>query len=433
MSKNKSTPVASAPTKKHLSRMERDRRLRRYVGWGMAVVVGFVVLVIGAALLDVFVLQPSQPVARVGDQNITSEEFQKAVRYRRFQLLQQYAQIQQYISLFGEQGASFFQSQLSQVESQLSAAYATTLGREVLNSLIDDRLIRAEAARRGVTVSAEEVEARLREQFGFFPDGTPTPSVTPPPLPTDAAPTVDPTRAARWTPTATLTPTTPPTATPEPTFTPTPSGPVTPTATPTPYTTQIYGTEVAGAFGNVRQATGLTDADIRKLIESELYREKVQAAITADVPATALQTRARHILVADEASALAALARYEAGEDWAALARELSTDTSNAGNGGDLGWFTRDVMVEPFANAAFSATVGSITGPVQTQFGWHLIQVLGREERPLDAQQLQANRQNAFDAWLAGQRGATQPDGQPLVQTFDVWTTRVPTTPGLNR
>lgn len=431
MSKNKSTPVAPPPTKKHLSRMERDRQLRRYVSIGMAAVVGFVVLVIGAALLDVFVLQPGQPVARVGTETIASDEFQKAVRYRRFQLVQQQAQIQQYISLFGEQGASFFQSQLTQVESQLSAAYATTLGREVLNSLIDDRLIRAEATRRGITVSADEVEARLREQFSFFPDGTPTPSATPPALSTDAVPTVDPTRVARWTPTPTLTPTVPPIATLEPTFTPTASAPITPTETPTPYTTQIYGTEVAGAFANVRQAAGLTDADIRKLIESELYREKVFAAITADVPTTALQTRARHILVADEASALAALARYEAGEDWAALARELSSDTSNAASGGDLGWFTSNMMVEPFAVAAFSGTVGAITGPVQTQFGWHLIQVLGREERPLDTEQLENNRQTAFETWLAEQRGATGADGQPLVQTFDVWTARVPTSPGI--
>lgn len=72
--------------------------------------------------------------------------------------------------------------------------------------------------------------------------------------------------------------------------------------------------------------------------------------------------------------------RAEAGEDFAALAREYSDDTGSAARGGDLGWFGRDRMVDPFADAAFDARSGEIVGPVKTQFGYHVIQVIARAD-----------------------------------------------------
>ncbi|MFK7846901.1 MAG: peptidylprolyl isomerase [Rhodothermales bacterium] len=70
--------------------------------------------------------------------------------------------------------------------------------------------------------------------------------------------------------------------------------------------------------------------------------------------------------------------RIEAGEDFATLAKLFSTDNSNASRGGDLGWFGRGKMVEAFENAAFAARTGRIVGPVETQFGFHLIEVTDR-------------------------------------------------------
>ena len=100
--------------------------------------------------------------------------------------------------------------------------------------------------------------------------------------------------------------------------------------------------------------------------------------------------RARHILIRapeddEDARALAREAiddakdRIEAGEPFEALAREVSDDGS-AARGGDLGWFGRDAMVEPFAEAAFGAEPGALVGPVETEYGVHLIEVVDRAD-----------------------------------------------------
>ncbi len=89
---------------------------------------------------------------------------------------------------------------------------------------------------------------------------------------------------------------------------------------------------------------------------------------------------ARHILIAGqdaaaEAKATKALDRAKAGEDFAALARELSDDTASKESGGDLGEAQREDFVGPFADAVWSMQPGEIRGPVKTEFGWHVIKL----------------------------------------------------------
>lgn len=92
------------------------------------------------------------------------------------------------------------------------------------------------------------------------------------------------------------------------------------------------------------------------------------------------QVEASHILVADEATAKEVKQKLNEGGDFASLAAEYSTDTNNAKNGGELGYFERGVMGEAFENAAFSMKVGDISEPVKSQFGYHIIKVTGRKE-----------------------------------------------------
>jgi len=105
--------------------------------------------------------------------------------------------------------------------------------------------------------------------------------------------------------------------------------------------------------------------------------EALQAAYDARFKDAAPQTEynAAHILVADEAKAKELLAQLEAGADFAELAKTNSTDTGSGAVGGDLGWFGLGMMVKPFEDAVVAAEIGKVAGPVQSDFGFHLILV----------------------------------------------------------
>jgi len=126
----------------------------------------------------------------------------------------------------------------------------------------------------------------------------------------------------------------------------------------------------------------VTDAQLRNYYEE-------QKAKNPEVFTRAEQRRVSHILIQvaapkDDASAKAKaeelLKRAQAGEDFAKLAKEYSQDQGSAQQGGDLGWSDRKVWVAPFADAAYSMKVGEIRGPVKTQFGYHLLKLVGIQE-----------------------------------------------------
>jgi peptidyl-prolyl cis-trans isomerase C len=91
------------------------------------------------------------------------------------------------------------------------------------------------------------------------------------------------------------------------------------------------------------------------------------------------QATARHILVDSEENCQALKSEIEGGADFAEIARQHSTCPSGQ-RGGDLGSFGPGMMVPEFDKVVFSAEVGTVQGPVQTQFGYHLIEVTSRED-----------------------------------------------------
>jgi peptidyl-prolyl cis-trans isomerase C len=86
------------------------------------------------------------------------------------------------------------------------------------------------------------------------------------------------------------------------------------------------------------------------------------------------EIRASHILVKTEQEAKALYDEISNGKSFAEIAEEKSLCPSGQ-NGGDLGFFGKGMMVKPFEDAAFSLEIGELSQPVETQFGWHLIQV----------------------------------------------------------
>ncbi len=124
------------------------------------------------------------------------------------------------------------------------------------------------------------------------------------------------------------------------------------------------------------------------------------------------QIRASHILVKTEDEAKKVIERLNKGEKFETLAKELSIDKASAKNGGDVGYFGRGQMVPEFEKAAAGMKIGEISGPVKTQFGYHIIKVTGRKAGPVVdfdrvkeviAQRLSGDRQKeAFDKYVEG-------------------------------
>lgn len=131
----------------------------------------------------------------------------------------------------------------------------------------------------------------------------------------------------------------------------------------------------------VRPDTAIGDQELRELFQNELPGVRV---------------RARHILLRfpDEASeaqrdSVLELAntlkeRAQRGTDFAELAREYSDDRGTADTGGELGWFARGTMVEPFEEAAIAAEPGEVVGPVESPYGVHVIEVEDKETPPFE-------------------------------------------------
>jgi peptidyl-prolyl cis-trans isomerase C len=122
----------------------------------------------------------------------------------------------------------------------------------------------------------------------------------------------------------------------------------------------------------------MADAEQQKFVKSfqpsdaDLKTEYDTAVAAMDKT----EYKARHILVASKEEGQQIIKKLKGGAKFEELAKTQSTDTGSKNNGGDLGWFTTSRMVKPFADAVVALKKGEITPePVQTQFGWHVIQL----------------------------------------------------------
>jgi len=141
---------------------------------------------------------------------------------------------------------------------------------------------------------------------------------------------------------------------------------------------------------------------------------------------TTLYADVRHILVATVEEAADLIAALNAGESFSELAKANSTDTGSGANGGELNWAPISNYVPEFADAVKNAEIGAIVGPVESEFGQHIIQVRAREQREATEAEISRARQLALDAWLEELR--TTNEGN--FTTTSNWVNSVPSTSG---
>ncbi len=439
MAKQSSTPKIH--TKKHIARLEREKRQVRLITTLSIIAIALALILVGYGALDSVYLKLRQPVAEVNGEKITLGYWRERVQLDRLNLLNTLQQYQYFQQSFGMDTSQQQQQIMSQLQS------AEFMGEQTLNTLIDEALIRQEAEKRGIVVTTDEVDARIQQRgFNFFPDGTQTPTVTPtefsyPTLTNEQLtmypPTSPPTEVLTSTPAPTAT-RDPAAATATPTSTPAPATPTflpqlpTSTAvTPTPYTLDGFKKQYDEALKNIKNNFNVNEKTFRSVYENEIYSEKLLEEIAKDTPRVEEQVLARHILVSDAGLVKSIEALLLHGGDFAELAAKYSEDTGSAAKGGELDWSSRDTFVPEFAEAAaeaaFSQPIGEIGKAVQSQYGYHIIQVVARQELPVSPEQYEQKRQAALTDWVAKTREEATTAGS--IVTFDIWKDNVPELP----
>jgi foldase protein PrsA len=138
----------------------------------------------------------------------------------------------------------------------------------------------------------------------------------------------------------------------------------------------------------INELYGMRPSDFKQVLAERILKEKLKAAVLTRV-------RVRHILTATESAANEAKRQIEGGKVFETAVREFSQDTQTKETGGDLGYWTKDELstqISPgFEEAAFNGEVNKILGPIQSKYGYHIIQVTERT----------GNNYQTYEEWYA--------------------------------
>lgn len=398
---------ARGPTRKQMALSRRERERLRFIYTGLGLVGVLILIVLAYGLWQTFVLEPNAPIAVVNDLELSTGDYRNRTLYERFLLEDVYQQILAELSAIpeaaeGDQFTELLRNQYQQRAAQV-AQQRSLIDQQTLDIMIAEKLIETEARGRGITVSAEEIDEAINRFLAGRQGGLTEQAA----VETSTARAQSSATAAAWTPTPTFTPS--PTLTTTTEITQPTATPVnTPVPAPTPTLNVIDQTTLATQYTNwlntLSERTDTDEAEYREITRLALLREKLAEALGDEVPRLAEHARARHILVETEEEINVVLERLEAGEDFSDLAQELSTDQGSALNGGDLGFTPRGRYVPAIDEAVFTLPIGQISEPLETQFGWHVVEVLEREERELSPLDYSQSQRQAFTDWLAEAR-----------------------------
>lgn len=424
-------PVAPA-RKRRISRREREARQRRQLYAGVAALVVVVLLIFAVAASVQYWFTPRHVLASVGDTKIRREDYWKV---RSYNLINQIGLYQQYANLIGGDQAQQYVQMAQQAQSELSSVWGSkSVDADTLNQMVEDQVYLQNMGKLGLSISSTDIKDYILQQFAPQDQPIITPTVTPTLIPQRAAWATQTAEAERTASAGTATvpagasPLGSPAATPVASPVASPNGPAaansaaspaaspvaspaaSPAVSPTPNPTQARATAQAG-FTRYKSAifseAHLNESDYERLIvKPAIARQEVSDKIGAQVGQTAEQVHAAHILVTTEDLADKIYQEVtQPGANFAQIAKQQSTDTSTAPDGGDLGWFTRGQMVKPFEDVAFSLKPGEISKPFKTQFGWHIVKVYAHEQnRPMSDTQISALKTYLVTQWVDEQK-----------------------------
>lgn len=334
--------------------------------------VGALVLLAAAIVLVPFlkrsVIDPRQTIATVGDQRITRALYDKYQALEATGLTQ--PQILAQLPPALRQNEDEIRTQIRETVQQAQAAGGEP-DPQIVERLVNNAVLAQSTKQAGIQLSDEDVQKKLDEY------------VAPP-----AA-----SAAATGTPGASPSPTTAP-------------------ASGTPTVAPATADEQQKVFTVIEETTGVSKEEYGQLVVApQLAQERY---VEKNVSKSAEQVHVRHILVASEADAKSVLDNLKKGTKFEQIARERSTDQANSSKGGDLGWAPRGFYDPAFEKAAFGLReTGQLSAPVKSQFGWHVIQLIQRDDdRPLSEQQTQTLGQIKLSKFVEEQRKRLEQAGQ---------------------
>ena len=368
------------PTRKQLSRMEREERLKKRLTWGLTILTIAVVGILAYGFVTEKIVKARAPVAIVDGDPITTAEFQSRVRFLRMQLkIEQQRWVMEQRSLDttdpnAEAYLEYIQGQIDDLKGQLAPMNALTIGEQSMDQLVLEKLVRQEAERRGITITTEEVQENVEMYFGYDrnPD-TPTPTAVLPLTSTNS--------------------------------TPTPAPP-----TPTPMTEKDFRQRYNKALNSWKEL-GISEQQFRSWIEESLLLEKLQEQMSTEVSTTADQVELRYLNVDSEELAYVLAAKWDAGADFQTLSDELKEKEETSGYGQEIGWVTKELLEQrlgaDLANLVFDMKVGEHSQPIPGKDGsrYYVAEVLNHEkERELDSYMLRQVQSQAFQEWVENQK-----------------------------
>lgn len=366
--------MAKRNTSKRLNRRqqarhEKEKSTQRTITWVAVVVIAVVVLLSGYALGGM-ALQSQKKVASVGSVNIITRDFQHRQEYQRRLVESNIYQYQYQLESFQAQsdGSEGMQSLVQQyqiyinsLQQQLSADNAELFGKNVLDTMVEEELIRQEAATRGLTVSQEEMDIQIELDMGYDREAA----------------------SAAMTETSAITAT-------------------------AAMTKGLYQEYYQSFKTNILEGS-ISEAEYRDIIKAGLLRTKVQDIVGENVQSIDDQVETVIFITGTAESALAFQIRLNDGETPETLIEELNADTSAASAGYTLPWLPLGYLsgqVGPdVERAAFNTPIGQASEPIMGLDGnYYVVYVSGHEERELSDDLLEDARQAQYDTWVEEQK-----------------------------
>lgn len=364
MAKQKKSPVKKV-TRRQVHRRKKDEKIQRILIWATVAVLVMIVAVLGYGLYMETVIKPRRPVAKVGAVELNTQAYQARVRYQRILTRNQINAYQDYLEKIGTDEAfqalvQQFEATKASLENQLSPDMTVPFGKQVLDQMVEEEFVRQEAAARGLTVSAAEIDQQVEQFLGYD-------------------------RAADMAASESV------------------------TETQSVMTEEEYRQGYANFKTNVLEISGLSEDDLRRMMETELLKAALKAQLGENMETEADQVQLIYLATTTEEAAEALWQRIEQGEDVATLMEELNQNDDEQNQGGVLSWMTAEQLssqVGPeLTTLAFDTPSGEAAGPVRGSDGlYYIIYVEGHEVRPLDDYLLQQAQEQEYQKWLVQQQ-----------------------------